>query len=124
MKRDYIDFHAVHDMHIEIHRRLLNWARWVTPGTKSWVSPMFRQCKSNAWQWHPPEFRESCDVLDAMKLEKTISTMPIKHRDTIRWAYVVCCPPSRAQRAFGLTKEGLMKHLEDGRAMLKNMLDN
>lgn len=120
MKTDYIDFHAVRDEHLEIHRRLLNWARWVTPRTPSWVSPMFRMYRSHAWQWHTPEHRETCDMLDAQRIEKEVSGLPQKHREAVRWAYVICCPPIKAQRALGLTKDGLFRHIQDGRTMLKN----
>lgn len=122
MKRDYIDFHMVKDDHQAIHARLLNWARWVAPRAPSWISPMFRQYRSHAWQWHTPEVREVTDTLDAQQIEKEVSKLPDAHREAIRWAYVVCCPPIHAQRALGLTKDGLFRHVQDARTMLKNRL--
>ena len=115
------DFHHVDPEHKAIHDRLLNWARWVTPRTSSTVSPMFRQYRSHAWQWHTPEFRPTCDLIDAVLIEKTVARLPRTHRETIRWAYVYRCTPAIAIRELALSYEGLARHVRDARTMLKNL---
>lgn len=116
------DFSHVEPHQSAVHDRLLNWARWVTPGSPSMVSPMFRQYRSHAWQWHTPEIRLTCDSLDAMAVEKIVAKLPAKHRDAVRWAYVHRCTPAIAIREMGVSYDGLAKLLRDGRQMLINLL--
>jgi DNA-directed RNA polymerase specialized sigma24 family protein len=120
--REYIDFHHVPNEQSDIHNRLNNWKAWVVPRPPSWVSPMFRQYKSKAFQWHAPEYRHTCDTLDALRVERTISRLPRKHRDAIRWHYVICSNPTSAQRQLGVGKAELNQLVIEGRSMLKNML--
>lgn len=117
-----VDFHTVEPHQGAIHERLENWARWVTPGRQSWVAPMFRLYKAPP-QWEPQAFRPTCDMLDAMLLEKAVYHLPDKHRAAVRWAYVHKGGPLHACRGLGLTSEGLYRHLRDGRQMLLNLLD-
>jgi hypothetical protein len=115
------DFHHVDDDQLDIHDRLLNWARWVTPRTSSTVSPMFRQYRSHAWQWHTPDYRQTCDTLDAVVIEKVVGRLPHVHREAIRWCYVYRCTPAIAIRSLALSYEGLARHLRDGRMMVRNL---
>jgi hypothetical protein len=34
---------------------------------------MFRQYRSHAWQWHTSAFRPTCDLLDAVLIDKTVA---------------------------------------------------
>ncbi len=121
MKRDAIDFHVIPEKQQAIHARLENWASWVKP-RQSWpVHPMFRQCRSNAWQWHPPEHRPTCDTQDAVKLENIIGTMPEPFRTALRWWYVFPIPPWHARKYFATTTEGLDRLVKDARTMLANL---
>lgn len=122
MRNDYIDFHAVADLHLDIHARLENWARWVRTSPQSgWTaSPMWRQVKSLARQWHVPEYRENCDLLDAHEMERQVRLLPNGHRDAIRWCYVYGGQPGKAAKLIGVSKDMLKKLVEDGRQMLKN----
>ena len=120
-KREIPDFNRVDPEHHEIHDRLLNWALWVTPRTPSTVSPMFRHYRSHAWQWHTPEFRPTCDLLDAVVIEKIVARLPHKHREAVRWSYVYRCTPAIAIRELALSYEGLARHVRDGRTMVKNL---
>lgn len=115
-----IDFHQIEGRHEKIHIELENWARWVQPSRQSWVSPMFQQYRSKAWQWHAPEHRETVRSLDAIEMEKAVSKLPNKHRAAIRWAYVIRCSPSGPMRALGVSNDGLLLLLNDGRQMLVN----
>lgn len=120
MRTNTIDFHTVEQHQRAIDLRLVNWARWVRPGRQNWVSPMFAQYRSKAWQWERPTIADPLDTLDAMRLEKAVGMLPDKHRAAVRWAYVVQCGPSAPMRALGLSREGLMQYLRDGRQMLIN----
>jgi hypothetical protein len=115
-----IDFNRVELKHADINEKLENWARWVTPGRQSWVSPMFKQYRSKAWQWHPREFSDRARPLEAAAMETAVSGLPEKHRYAIRWAYVWRSSPATAMRALGVSNEGLLLLLRDGRQMLIN----
>lgn len=82
---------------------------------------MFKQAKSNAWQWHPPTIRETIDVMDAQYIEKLVCKLPMKNRIAIKWAYVIKCVPGHARKATGTNDSGLFKLLRDARQMLINM---
>ena len=117
-----VDFFRVEDHQQEIHARLLNWARWVSvrPGTHQ--HPMWRQGKSNTRQWHQPEPRESVDLIDGMRIEKAVSQLPDKHRESLRWWYVWKTSPNRAMRNLGVNADGLSLLVRTGRQMLLNRL--
>ena len=121
-KKNLPDYARVEPHQIEIHERLRNWARWVMSRHGNSVNPMFRNYRSHAWQWHTPEIRETCDVIDAQALEKLVGTLPIKHREAVRWAYVWRYQPHTRCKELGLSPEGLYRHLRDGRQMLINLL--
>ncbi len=122
MKTKMVDFHAVDPKHHAIDARLINWARWVKPGRQNWVSPMFAQYRSKAWQWERPEVKDPLNTLDAMEIERAVGALPDKHRTAIRWAYVIRCTPSVIFRALGVNADELSRYLHDGRQMLQNNL--
>lgn len=120
MRRDDVDLFVVPESQTDIHTRLMNWAMWVKPGYGSTVHPMWRHAQSNARQWHYPEFRPSCDTLDAAMVEKEIRKLPEKHGYSLRWWYVYQYPEQRIRREMGLTKEALQRIVIDARTMLRN----
>lgn len=123
LMRVKVDFHHVEEHQHAIDKRLHNWSRWVKPHRPSWVSPMFRMYRSHAWQWHAPEHRETCDVLDAQAIEKLVCKLPEKHRQAVRWHYVFPCEPFRMARELGVTEQALFQLVRDGRQMLMNRID-
>lgn len=124
MKRDATDFSRVDPRHDAIHIRLEQWGRWVVDVPKAWrVHPMFRQYRSHAWQWHMPEIQVRGSSLDHLETEKIVCTLPDKHREAIRWAYVwPWVPVSAVRRELAVTKEGLQSLIIDGRDMVINRL--
>lgn len=122
MKRDDLDLFAVPDHQVEVHNRLENWARWVSPGYPAGVCPMFRMAKSNARQWHVPELRPTCDIKDAQHVEKTIRKLPPKHLALIRWYYVTRTPELRIRKSLGLTRQDLCSMVVTARQMTLNLL--
>lgn len=122
MRRDeHIDFHLVADHHLEVHAALENWARWVRVRPHGWqVSPMFRQYRSNGWQWERPAIRLEVDMPAAVEMEKAVSGLPEKHRAAVRWCYVFAGHPARMARELGVSKQGLCDLIASGRTMLKN----
>lgn len=121
MKTNSVDYFRVESHHEAIHDRLTNWASWVTVRQPSWVSPIWKLGKSNGRQWHTPEHRQSCDILDAQVMEKAVYRLPIKYRAAIRWCYVWRYGELKFRREHGLTPDGLMRLLVDGRSMLMNL---
>lgn len=117
-----VDFHVIENHQRAMDARLLNWARWVKPGRQSWISPMFAMYRSKSWQWERPEVKDPIDTLDAMALEKAVSALPQKHREAVRWAYVIKCTPAPVCRKIGANYDGLLVYLRDGRQMLINRL--
>ena len=118
------DFHHIPERQLEIHDRLENWRRWVTPRPQAWKSqPMFRQYRSHAWQWHLPDIRIEIDSLQAHETERAIAFLPEKHRFIVRWAYVYSfVPVGKIQREAGMTRDAMAIALVDARDMLKNRL--
>lgn len=120
-----IDLQAIDDAHSDVHKRLTNWAAWASPRTSGGygsVSPMFRLYRSKAFQWHPPQFRETVDIQDALVVEKCMRHLPYELREALIWFYLVRCTPSIAFRHLGVGERGLAVYLRDGRAMVKNLL--
>ena len=126
MKHEYVDFHIVESRHHFIHGRLVNWMRWVKVRKEAgWpMQPMWRNVKSNSWQWHAPEFRETCDMLDAMLLEETIRKLPHQHRMVIRWAYVYGGDPKGFARKLGMTTRRMFDILCEARTKVEYLLSN
>jgi hypothetical protein len=112
----YIPEHQKH-----IHDELINWAMTVADGRENKVSPMFRQYRSHAWQWHEPEFRPTVRPLDGWKMNANVVKLPEKHRKTLVWFYIQRTPVYKARKQLGLTEEGLNKHVVDARQMLINI---
>lgn len=121
MKPQHPDFHHIEPHQLAIHDRLVNWAMWVQVRPHSIVQPMWRQYRSNAWQWHPKEYRPSCDTLDAAAMEKIVATLPPDHAFALRWYYVWRMTIGDARRAIGVSSEGLKRYLRDGRQMVINL---
>ena len=119
-----VDFHAVLPEHELVHKRLENWARTVAdhPNASWGNNPIFRLAKSNGRQWHPPEHRETVDLLDGWKLEKIVAGLEYKHRTAIRWCYVYKSNPNRIARMLGVTKVGLGDLINQGRTAIKGLL--
>lgn len=121
MKRDLIDFFLVEPHQLGIHARLENWSRWVaTPRLYGITHPMWAKAQSNARQWHEPDLREPVDTLDAQAMEKAVFHLPEPHRDALRWQYVWKGGPLHMARKLGVSKDGLMRLVRDGRQMLMN----
>lgn len=123
MKRDS-DFAFVHARHDAINRRLEHWAIWVRVRPQPWkAQPMFRQYRSHAWQWHVPEIKIDINTLEAHETEKAVSFLPDKHRAAIRWCYVFAhVPVSMVRRELGVTADGLVSLICNGRDILINRL--
>jgi DNA-directed RNA polymerase specialized sigma24 family protein len=124
MRRDdHVDYFLVPDGQIAIHERLEGWARWVKVRPHGWqCSPMFRQYRSKAWQWERPDVKAQTNIPEAVEMEKAVSLLPEKHREAIRFAYVWCGSPVAMARRLGVTKQGLLELIHDGRAMLINRM--
>ena len=118
MQKQKPDWAKVYDHHKWVHERLINWARWVTPGSSAEVSPMFRDYRSHAWQWHPREHRPECNVIEAQEVESFIAKLPPTHREVLRWCYVRRYNPAKASRNLRLDYAGMERHIHDGRSML------
>ena len=108
----------------EIHIKLMNWAMWVKPGQSASVCPMFQALgyKSNARQWHQPEYRETCRPLEAQAMEKLVCQLPESNRKAIVWWYVYCSGALKMQRRLGVNAEGLNSLVVNARTMLVNRM--
>ena len=120
-REEWVDYFAVPERHLEIHRRLEAWARWVRVRPQGWqTSPMFRQYRSKAWQWERPTIPDPVNVPEAVEMEKAVSQLPEKHREAVRWCYVFAGPPGAVARRLGVSKQGLQDLVSIGRTMLVN----
>lgn len=122
---DHIDFHLVADEHVAIHARLLEWARWVKVRPHGWhVQPMFRQYRSNAWQWHRPESVVPVNVPAALEMEKAVSLLPEKNMEAIRWSYYWSAMHPLEARARGVPHDplGMSRRLGVSKAALHDLI--
>lgn len=123
MKRDAaIDFHRVAEVHLKIHDRLLNWARYVGPnGGGLSALPMFRLYISTEHYESPVGPSIPVDSLDGHEMEKAVAKLPEKHAMAIRWYYVFPgVHPGKVCRGLAVSAAGLQGLVTDGRSMLKN----
>jgi len=107
----------------DMHDRLINWAMWAKPGKTASICPMFMALgfKSNTRQWHPVEFRPTCDIFDAADMEKMICKLPKENRDALIWFYIYSgVSATKARKALGSTLEALNDRIIDARQMLMN----
>lgn len=118
MRRDrFIDFFYVAPQHQEIHKRLENWARSCFSGGGSSALPMFRL-------YRPDNYERTAtmpvDTHDAHKIAKGVAALPEAHRKAISWNYIEGGSPHKIRQKLGVTLDGLMLLIENGRTMLIN----
>lgn len=119
MRRDkFIDFFYVAPHHQEIHKRLENWAQSCFSVGGSSASPMFRLYRPDNYE------RESSgipvDTHDAAKIAKGVAALPEKNRRAISWNYIEGGSPHKIRQKLGVTIDGLMLLITDGRTILIN----
>lgn len=115
-----VDFNRVPADQLEIHDRLINWAKWARGSRGSNVHPMFRQYRNDYWEPAAPQ--SYSDTLDAVKVQKVMKDVPEKHRIAVQWCYIARSNPTKACKDLGVSKAGLMELIDDGRAMIRNRL--
>lgn len=121
MRRDHVDYFLVRDDQLAVHALLEAWARWVRVRPHGWqTAPMFRQYRSKAWQWEMPVIQSQPNIPEAVAMEKAVAILPEKHRDAIRWCYVHTGNPAAMAQKLGVSKQGLLDLIEQGRTMLRN----
>jgi DNA-directed RNA polymerase specialized sigma24 family protein len=121
--RETVDYCHVQPQHEAIHERLVNWARWVKVRPQGWPThPMWRKALTSK-QWDAsPHIPNPVNTLDAVEMEKTVSTLPEKHRAAVRWSYVHAGNPVAMARTLGVSKQGLADLVEAARSMLNNRM--
>lgn len=139
MRREpLVDFFEVRPEHLAVHERLEEWGRWVKvrPFGYWQVGPMFRQYR--------PDGREerarrrdprpaAVNVPEAMEIEQAVSGMSEQKREALRWYYYwTRIHPLEAKavgkdpgllattRRIGVSKQGLLDLIHQGRTMLRN----
>ena len=118
---DYVDFCYVPQHQEAMHARLGNWARWVRVRPHGWAThPMFRNAKTPRSFDIDPHISTALDTLDALLIERTVSKLPEKHRDALRWHYVRKADPAGMARRLGVSLAGLLELVCDGRTMTQN----
>lgn len=117
-----VDFSHVPSHQDAIHDRLINWARWCQSGAgRGKVLPMFQGYRDNYWEI-PAAKASPINVPDAVMVQKTMAHVPEKHRLSVQWCYVYRNSPMRVCQALGVSRDGLMRLINDGRDMVKNRL--
>lgn len=122
MRVSEIDFHAVDAHHVEIHRRLENWARWCHGARIPKRSPMFELCRSTARARGDYGVGTAVPINreDAARIARAVIALPGPHRAALNWNYVKPVAPRRAAANLGTTLAGLALFVRDGRQMLIN----
>ena len=121
---DYVDFCYVPPEQEQMHERMGNWARWVRVRPHGWQThAMWRNAKTPR-QWDvEPNISTATDLLDALLIERTVAKLPEKHRDALRWHYVLRADPAGTARRLEVSRAGLMELVCDGRAMVGNRVN-
>lgn len=122
MKPSHVDYSFVPSSHDAIHGRMCQWAMWVRVRVNGWhTHPMWRNAKTSR-QWDvDPHVNATIDTLDALLIERTVSRLPDKHRDAIRWYYVKRGDPARMAAQLGVSKQGLADLVMTARIMVMNL---
>ena len=60
------------------------------------------------------------DLLDGWHMERSVSHLPDKSRDAVRWYYIRPSDPYRQARKLAVSRQGLFDLVDLGRTMLKN----
>lgn len=120
--KEKVDIGRVPHHQREVHEDLKNWAMWAKPGQSASICPMFKAMgyKSNSRQWHPVEYRPTCDIIAAQFMEKAICKLPKQNRDALIWWYIYPSGALKARKFFGVTEFGLDKLVVDARQMIMN----
>lgn len=118
---DYVDFCYVPPNQESMHARMNNWARWVRVRPHGWQThPMWRgSVTPRSWDIDP-HIRTALDTLDALLIERTVSKLPEKHRDALRWHYVRRVDPAGMARTLAVSRAGLLELVISGRTMTQN----
>jgi predicted DNA-binding protein (UPF0251 family) len=106
--------------HLGLHKRLINWARYVTPSrSPSLRSPIYSKAKSNWRQWHVVEHKDPVDELDGDLVEHTVAKLPAAEREALRWYYVRTYEqPQRFCRRLKISRMAIGAILQTARAYL------
>ena len=117
---EYVDFSTVEDRHRSIDARLENWARWSRNPVAAGGCPMFRLYRSSEVHRVESSASQPVDGIDAARMQKGMQGLPVNHRLALSWAYIKRNNPGQAARSLGLSLQGLLDIVRDGRQMLVN----
>lgn len=120
MKRDkFVDFFYVAPHQQDMHKRLENWATsCFSSGDGGNASPMFRLYRPDNYERGYSGI--AVDIHDAHKIAKGVAALPVLHRQALNWNYIDGGSPRRIRQKLGVTLDGLMLLISDGRNMLIN----
>jgi DNA-directed RNA polymerase specialized sigma24 family protein len=121
----YVDFHHVPEHQREIDARLANWGRWsMNRSAGGMVSPMFRLYRStDASQQYGQLCADPVDARDAVKVQKAMAHIASRNRLALSWCYIRRNNPRKAAMTLGVSLQGLMELILDGRTMLRNVAE-
>ena len=115
----YVDFSRVAQHHDAIDARLTNWGRWCHSPVGRKCSPGFELYRSSD-QWAQDAGGQSVDGIDASRIQRHVTQLPVKHRLAICWCYVTRSNPRKAAQSVGESMQGLADLIVNGRQMLIN----
>jgi hypothetical protein len=120
LRRDPIDLTAVKPIHLVIHDRLLNWARWCKGGNGGgFMQPMFRGFRAGYEE--PEVISVPIDSLDGHRVEKLVIGLPEQHRTILQWSYVKpYIPVRKVCQVLAVPYRELPDLLHAARAMVRN----
>lgn len=117
---EYVDFHHVPQEQMQIHDRLVNWARWAQPQHTGIVMPMFRHYRPYMYPESIPS--SPINIRDAVEVQTTFAHIPEKHRHAIGWCYTIKSNPVGACRLLAVSRQGMADLITQGRTMISNRL--
>ena len=81
---------------------------------------MFRLYRSSEVHRLESSTSQPVDGIDAARMQKGMQGLPFNHRLALSWAYIKRNNPGQAARSLGLSLQGLLDIVRDGRQMLVN----
>ena len=121
VKNNVVDFHHIRPEHVAIDARMRNWLRWVSVRGSGWQThPMWRNVLTSR-QWDTdPHIQTEVDTIDALLIERTVSQLPHKHREAIRWHYMGGHDVPGMARTLAVSKLGLYELVCTALTMVQN----
>lgn len=120
-----IDLSHIPSRHDAVNIRLEQWGAWVKVTVRPWkTASIWRQYRPpRQYAYETQDIPAPVNTLETWEIEKIVSSLPLKHRDALRYCYVwPFVPVGKVRRELGVTLDALAGLINDSRDMVKSQL--